>query len=140
MYLTQQEMTERFGETELIQLTDRAIPPAGVVDAAVLTRALEDAGAEVDAYLQGRFALPLAAVPMVLKRIAADMARFRLYENRATEEVRDRYKNALRDLERIRDGKINLGLDAAGEASPERGSVGLSAAPRTFSHDTLSDY
>lgn len=109
-YATAADLIARFGEDELIQLTDRS--GAGVPDAAVVARALEDSGAEIDGYLASRYRLPLPTVPALLARIACDIARYRLWEDRASDEVRRRYEDARRLLENLSSGKVSLGLPA----------------------------
>lgn len=113
-YATQADLVTRFGEDELIQLTDRA--GAGVPDATIVGRALADAEAEMDGYLAARYALPMATVPGVLVRIACDIARYRLWEDRASDEVRRRYEDARRILESIAKGTVSLGLPAVSAA------------------------
>jgi len=110
-YLSTTGYIDRYGEDELIQLTDRL--GAGTVDAAVFERAAGDAAAEIDGYLAGRHALPLAHVPPLLVRIAGDIVRHRLYADAAPEEVRKRYEDARRLLESIANGRVSLGLPAA---------------------------
>lgn len=135
-YCTQANFEDRFGEQELIQLTDRAIPPLGVVDTTVLAGALADADAEIDAYLSGRYSLPLDPVPSVLIRIAADIARYRLYDDRATEEVRNRYTDALKFLMSIAKGEIALGANPP----PAAGAPEYSTPGRVFTAETLESY
>jgi phage gp36-like protein len=113
-YATQADLEARFGVDELIQLTDRA--GTGVPDAAIVARALSDAAAEIDSYLASRYALPLSPVPAVLARIACDIARYRLWEDRASDEVRRRYEDARRLLESIAKGTVSLGLPEANAA------------------------
>ena len=53
-YATQKDMIDRFGEEDLITLTDRADrakPPTGKIDAKVLNKALSDAADLIDGYL-----------------------------------------------------------------------------------------
>lgn len=121
-YATQQDLIDRFGSQELIELTDRA--STGAIDATVITRALNDADAEINGYLAGRYSLPLATTPPALSRMACDIARYRLYEDRATEAVTQRYKDAVRFLDGIAKGLVSLGLNAAGTA-PEAASGGV---------------
>ena len=52
MYAGVQDMVARFGDLEVLQLSDRQ--QQGVIDTAVVETALADATAEIDAYL-GRF-------------------------------------------------------------------------------------
>lgn len=135
-YATKQNLIDRFGAEELIQLTDRATPPAGVINDTVLNQALADADAEADGYLGARYTLPLASVPLALKRIAADIARYRLYDNRATDEVRQRYEDAVKFLRDVSRKEATLGIDPPRiENAPQS-----SAAARLFTHDTLKDF
>lgn len=135
-YATQQNMIDRFEEKELIQLTDR--DNTGAVDAAVLGQALADADAKIDGYLASRYTLPLASIPSALVRIACDVARYFLYDNHATEEVRNRYKDAEKFLISLGKGEITLGPDPAG--AQVAGSPQTSAPERVFTNETLKDF
>jgi len=107
-YAAVADLIARYGEDELIQLTDRT--GAGAVDTAIAQRALDDAAAEIDGYLAVRHALPIASVPPLLARIACDIARYRLWDDRASEEVRARYEDARRVLEALAAGRVTLGV------------------------------
>jgi phage gp36-like protein len=91
-----------------------------VIEAAVL--AAED---RVDAYLQSRYTLPLTHVHSLVSEIVVRLARYNLYSRRPEgslpDAVKEAYKDAMRELEAIRDGKILLGIstDASGEAVSE---------------------
>lgn len=135
-YATQQDMVDRFAESELIQLTDR--DGTGTIGATVLSQALADADAKVDGYLAGRYTLPLATVPKSLTRIACDVARYYLYDNHATDEVRRRYEDAEKFLIALGKGDVTLGPDPADVA--DVGSPEVSTPGRIFTHDTMQDY
>jgi len=137
-YVTQQNLIDRFGQEELIQLTDRT--QSGAIDAAVINKALADADAEINGYLSAKYTLPLNPVPVVLERIAGDVARYFLYEDRVTEQVERRYKDALRFLESVAKGTIRIGVDAANQAPAASGGPQYSAPDRVFTADTLADY
>ncbi len=139
-YATQNDMIERFGEREVRILTDR--DNQGLIDATVLSYALAQADAEIDGYLQGRFALPLASVPVLLVGIACDVARYRLAgtDIRETDPIRTRYKDAIKLLASISKGELQLGLAANGQPAPEAGSVRVVEGARVFTPGTLSDY
>ncbi|MEX3688861.1 gp436 family protein [Paraburkholderia sp. BR14263] len=108
-YATSDDMVRRFGETEMIEITDRDL--TGVVDAAVAGNALDDASAEIDTYLAGRYTLPFAGTPRFIAGLCCDIARYRLCigETRMTEEINSRYKAAIRFLELAAAGKVTLG-------------------------------
>ncbi len=139
-YAVQQDLVDRFGAESLAQLTDR--DTGQVIDADVLGRALSDADAEIDSYLAARYGLPLASVPGILVRIAADIARYRLFADRATEAVRKRYEDAVRDLKLISAGTIVIdGAVSAALAPAERGGAVVQRSPDAlFGSGTLASY
>lgn len=137
-YATQADLETRFGSVELAQLSDRT--NGAVIDAAVVARALADAAAEIDGYLAGRYALPLATVPAVLGRVACDIARYRLYDDRATEAVRQRYEDSVRDLKALAAGTIKLDAVDVLTPAPNGVSVTVSTPDRIFNADALVDY
>ena len=108
-YATPDDMVSRFGEGEVIALTDRG--QTGTVDPTVASSALDDASAEIDTYLAGRYQLPFVGTPRFIAGLCCDIARYRLCvgETRLTEEIADRYKAAVRFLELAAAGKVTLG-------------------------------
>jgi len=136
-YATQQDLVDRFGTTELVQLTD----PAGLaINTTTVARALADADAEIDTRISARYALPLASVPTVLVRVAADLARYFLWDARATEQVRNRYKDATALLDKI--GRGDVSVPGAALLTPAAGSVAVlaSAPSRQFSSSLLDGF
>lgn len=136
-YATAQDMIDRFREDRIIQLTDSS--EAGAIDEVVLGRALVDADAEINSHLT-RYKLPLASIPPLLTRIAADLAIFQLYGERLTEAVKTRRDNAAALLKSIANGTVSLGLDPVSQPVQEVGGVAFVAARRVFSADSLADY
>lgn len=112
-YASQAEMILAFGEREVIALTDR--DNLGTLDAALLADQLDKASSEIDAYLVGRYSVPVSPVPPLIATFCCDIARYRLSGAAVAEveTVRNRYKDALRYLESIRDGKNNLPVELA---------------------------
>lgn len=137
-YATQQSLIDRFGQQEILELSDRS--NAGAIDAAVVTRALTDADAEINGYLAAKFTLPLATVPETIVRLAADMARYYLYDDRVTDAVKDRYSNAIKFLRGVVSGDISIGVDASSAAPTGTGGPNTSAPDRIFTQSSLSDY
>lgn len=135
-YATQQDMIDRFGNDELIQITDRT--NTGAIDANVLAQALADADAEIDGYLGSRYSLPLTSVPKILTRLACDIARYDLYDAQATDQVKERYQNAREFLTAVSRGKITLGVSA--DVAVVSDGPEVSAPARVFTTDSLSDY
>jgi len=126
-YATQADLETRFGAAEILQLADR--DGDGSADSGVVAGALAEASAEIDAYLAGRYPLPLAPTPGVLVRLACDIARYRLYTDVVPEAVRKRYEDARRLLEGIAAGRVSLGLPAP-PAALAVGNLALAAPGR----------
>lgn len=112
-YSTTQTLIDRFGEQELIQLTDR--DNSGQLDHSVIERANDDATGEIDGFLGGRYALPLDPAPRIIVVYAADIARYRLYDEGAPDQVQTRYDHAIKMLTLIADGKVSLGATPGGD-------------------------
>ena len=86
-YATQADLVTRFGEEDLIRLTDRADPPLDAIDSAVVAAALADAEAVIDGYVATRYTLPLATTPLLLRQIECDLAWFILQRGNPTEDA-----------------------------------------------------
>lgn len=120
MYCSLADILALVPEDDLIQLTDDTNPPASV-DETKVDRAIGDAGELIDGYLRGRYDLPLSPVPGLLNTLAADIAVYRLYARRVKltppEGVSERYKHALKLLDKIRSGELQIGATSTGGAS-----------------------
>lgn len=130
-YATVQDMVDRFGELELIQLTAGA--GADAVNADKAERALADAQAFVDGFVGAVYRLPLAGCvkpapsvddptatelvpPPQLVRAACDVARYYLYDQVAPDhEVYVRFQAAQKNLQAIADGKAVLACPWGGQ-------------------------
>lgn len=133
-YATRAAMIARFGEVELIDRTDLAVPRTDAIVDAVLEPAMAAADAEIEAAVRGRYALPLSPVPTLVVDLACDLARWRLWPTDAPEWVESRAKAARSLLERIARGLMVI------EAAPlvaSGGEVAFDSSAPTFTHDTL---
>lgn len=161
-YATVQDMIDRYGEPEIIQLTD---PDIVAVQAPKAQRALDDAQVFADSFVGRVYRLPLSGcakpaptvenpqavqlvAPPQLTRVVCDVARYYLYSDLAPEhEVYLRYKAAERELMQIADGKSVLscpwggvpGTLVAGDA-PGDAEVCYGFSPRSITDDTLRGY
>lgn len=144
-YAAQADMEDRFGEAEVIDLTDRAEPPAGAVDTTVLQAALDDADGIINSYIALQYALPLTSTPRTIALVACDIARYLLWDDRASEEVLRRYEAALSWLRDVAAGSVLLldanGLPLAGanETYVTRG-VAIASEPQHFTADLWALY
>ena len=160
-YATALDMLIRFDADEIAQRSDRLIPRLvsgallrdvannadlsgydedAVVNAALamtrLDRALADARDTIASHISARYKLPISPVPPVLQRIACDLARFYLYDDTATEQVKDRHDAAMKLLASVRDGKATLGENAeTGEQAPSTAGAELVSGGRVWRRD-----
>lgn len=134
-YAAQADMQLAFGDDELIQLTDRANPPAGAIDATVLARALAAADALANNYLAMRYSVPLANTPAVLVEACCDIARYELTRGpglRATDEIKNRYDQRVSWLRDVAAGRATLGTDADTLTPSSAGLPEMTSGGRIF--------
>lgn len=130
-YCTHQDLIDRFGEEELIQLTDRT--NTGAIDAQVLDQVIADADAEIDGYLASRpYVLPLNPVPTALVRIACEITRYHLYDDHAPENIEKRYDNAVKFLRAVSKGDVVLVRDDGAKADESAGMPEFDAGRSVF--------
>jgi phage gp36-like protein len=138
-YATQTDLVDRFGTEELAQRTNRV--DGLTIDTVVLGRALLDADAEIDGYLATRYSLPLASTPPVLARLASDLARYRLCDDKAPEAVRLRYEDAVRLLKAMAHGDVQLaGITPVLAAGGSGLAIAAKVPERLFSPTRLAGY
>jgi phage gp36-like protein len=142
-YATVNDMTARFPNRDLVQLTNED-PAATVVNTAPIQTALDDASAEIDGYLEGRFSLPLSDPPAVLSRLCTDIAMYRLQVLRPLHDLADarrRYDDAIAMLTKVAAGELTLGLAADNQEPPAAPGAEATQGPtRIFSRGTLKGF
>lgn len=142
-YASQQDLVDRFGERELIQLTDRTNTPATTIDVTVVARAIEDADALIDSYVGKAFNLPLAEEPPILTKHACDIAHYYLHGDRAGDKhpVTLKFNQSMGWLKDVARGLVKLD-DGAGDtpSTPAGGGkIKVNAPERIMSRESLRD-
>lgn len=123
-YVSLEQFTQAIPQTTLIMLSNDD-SYADTMNLGVIEQVVSMAEDKVDAYLQSRYTLPLVTVHSLVSEIVVRLARYNLYSRRPEgslpDAVKEAYKDAMRELEAIRDGKILLGIstDATGEPVSE---------------------
>ncbi|MCX7586544.1 gp436 family protein [Phenylobacterium sp. 58.2.17] len=122
----------RYGDQELLLLADR--DRDGVIDADVVEAHLEDADAEIISELAGTVTIDPASPPLNLKRLACQIARYRLYGANPPEAPRKDYEDTLKFLRRVRAGEANLDGGAAApiEIPPSPRAAAVTPGSRIF--------
>lgn len=115
-YASRIDLESRFSAEEVSNL-ELVVGPGGVA------RALQDAAEEADSYVAVRYTIPLPSVPAPLRVAVCDIARFRLYKDRPTEEVKYRYEQAVKWLVALSVGKTALVFSPALSVDEEEAIV-----------------
>jgi phage gp36-like protein len=141
-YATKQDLIDRFGSAELVQLTDRTNRPPSTVDDLVVGRAVVDASALVDDYIGKVCSLPLNVVPPSMVKISADIARYYLHGKSADKDsaVTRAYADAVSWLKDVSRGLVKLDVGGAAPA-PAPGSSGrVTGSEPVFTRDSLRGF
>ncbi|MEX2155110.1 MAG: phage protein Gp36 family protein [Gemmatimonadaceae bacterium] len=136
-YASAQDMKDRYPEKDLRELTD---VDGQVINDDRLDGALADASAEIDGYLMGRYALPLASVPQALVLYCCDIAMYRLQALRPANDIEDaknRYDSAIRFLKCVSKGEVQLGVSSSDAPAVQTEGPIVVTAERTFSRDSM---
>ena len=124
MYITRDDLIERFGEAEIMQL-ERSIKDANAINTAI-----EDACIEVDGYVARQYSLPLPVVTKSLKRAVATISRYYLWKDKASDKVQKDYDDTIAWLDKVANGQVYLvfGLESGNSSNTGDGSTFASGA------------
>ncbi|MEM1344857.1 MAG: DUF1320 domain-containing protein [Pseudomonadota bacterium] len=140
-YATRADIETIYGADTLARVADRDFDE--VIDDAAVDAALARASAEMDGYIRSRYALPLAEEQPLLVQPCIDIAIYRLAQSGAgrTDEDRTRYEDAVKLMDRISKGKVELVLPPppGGDATEGLGPqpVVIEGPERLFSREKL---
>ncbi len=106
-------------------------------DESIVTAAIKYASDKIDAAVRGRYPLPLPLKVDLLKELALDLVRHRLYSRRPDggdlpDAVKEGKKSAESDLIKIQNGQLSLGIESSKKAVDESGPWRVKAPKRRF--------
>ncbi len=120
-YSSIDDLKKRLPESKLVNLTDDT--GDGVINEQVVERAIADADAEINIYLQERYTIPLDPVPDFIKNCSIGITIYKLYQRRpdmgTPEKIVEEYKNIVSALTKIAQGIASLGVSPAPAESSE---------------------
>ena len=124
MYCTEANLSARYGATEVTQLQ---------TDGRDISAAITAADALIDSYLtSGGYTVPLDPVPGSIQHASEVIARYNLWEDAASEEVRDRYKDVIAWLRDVAKGNAALGDPDADAEVPPASTLKVSSGSSNF--------
>jgi len=139
-YASLAQLTARYGERMLVQLTDRDTPATGAVVVAVIDRALADTDAAIDGYLAGRYVLPLAETPPLLADLAQAIAIYKLHPYQPDPKIERDYTDAMKQLSLIATGTIRLPVAGVEPAGSDAAGVMVVDRERDFTPENLTGF
>ncbi|MBE0378507.1 gp436 family protein [Pseudoalteromonas prydzensis] len=139
-YATITAMQQRFGERDLIYLSEREDGPVDVINTAVIEQAINDASDVINGYLAGRYELPLVTVPNLLEQFCCDIARYKLGTNDVPEHVETRYKDAIKFLMSVAKGELSIGVDALGQDAKVQDTATIQSAGSVFAREKTKGF
>lgn len=137
MYCTIEDIQNLIPAMILSQLTNS--------DDLLIAKAIQDAQATINAYLQGAYNISEISESALLKDICQKISVYNLYSRFSADEtpqiVSTNYKIAIGELEKIQSGKLSLGL-IDGTPEPRTAEIfsNKNSYSKTFSIDTLAGF
>lgn len=121
-YATSDDIVALYGLDQLVRVSD--LDRDGQVDPDVVEAGLQAADDEINLYLSALYTVPVPFVSGGLRRIAVDVALYRMALNvtSRTTEMRQRYEDAIGILKMMAKGDVGLGApptDTDGDGTPE---------------------
>lgn len=136
MYCTVDDVKKLIPEATLRALTQDD-PEDPDFNISVVNAAIKYATDKIDAAIRGRYPLPLTQKVDLLKELALDLARYRLYSRRPgggdlPTAVTEGKKSAENDLKAISRGELSLGIEDTKKPVDEAGPWRIKVPKRRF--------
>lgn len=139
-YVTLAQLIDRFGERALVALTDRDQFATGVIDEAVVDRAIADVDAMIDGYLVRKYALPLTEAQPLLVKIAGAIVFYDLHVTQPDPKVEADYKAALAMLRDIATGTVGLTAAGVEPQNVQGSSARITDRDRQLTQDNMTGF
>ena len=145
VYTSRTLLEQAFSASAILRLVDDE--KAGTIGATALARitaAITQAEHEVNAYCRKHYLVPFTTTPPIVEKLATDLAGFYLFRRRMAEvgvpdEIKDLRADAIKQLEQIAKGLLELGVEPPPASSAA--VVAESSGPDAlFTSDTLEDF
>lgn len=125
-YATIADFEDTYGIDEAIELSNLDDAQSQSINIARLESAIDQASGLIDTYLAARYITPISTPPTYLTFIALDIARYRLDRYQPRDDIRVRYEDAIKWLEQVAKGVVELGLPELPNQLPTSGVGGSS--------------
>lgn len=108
----------------------------------IIEEAIKDADGEINGYLTKRYSIPLSSPPKVINKFSKDIAIYNLFSRIGIDEGEresnylTRYKAAIRFLENVAKGIVEIGISDNTQSA--NAGFSLSSNSRLFSRNSMS--
>jgi len=139
-YCTLSNIKAMMDEDEIIRFTDDY--DAGIINTSVTDKAIAGADALIDSHIAKRYSVPVSPVPDIVLDLAVDIAIYKIYSRRSQppDEIRRKYDDAVKYLEKVAAGKIIIPDATAAATSTSDTAVTITSGTRKFSRTTLEGF
>lgn len=139
-YASLADLNELAGQEEILQVADR--DNDGEPDTDVIAAALAHADNTINGYLAVRYAIPLTAVPDLVRTWAVALARYRLHRDGPPDHVVRDANAATAALKDVARGQIDLPIDPndGSLASAATGGIAVTGPEPVFTQDKLEGW
>ena len=139
-YCTLEDILDSMDENDVILHTDDA--DTGAVNTDATDKAIAGADALIDAHIASKYSIPLSPVPDIINSLAVDIAIYKISSRRGAvpEEIRTKYSDAVKFLEKVATGKVVLPGAASAPATASTGAVKISSDTRIFTRNTMGGF
>lgn len=109
----------------------------------IIKEAVIDADGEINGYLNKRYTIPLKSVPKVINKFSKDIAVYNLFSrqgiepNSREENYFERYKAAVKFLENVAKGVIDIGYSDDSEAVRPKSAFITKSSRRIFNRKSM---
>lgn len=110
---------------------------------ALIEQAISDADGEIDGYLGSRYPTPMQNIPKVINKYSKDIAVYNLFSRAGIDEGEresnylTRYRAAIKFLELVAKGTINIGTENIKNTSSSNSSFNIQGSKRLFSRNSM---
>jgi len=139
-YSTLSDIQEQLSDDKLVDLTQDD-PAISSIDTSKVDRAIADADEEIESYCAKKYAIPFSTTPDLVRKLSVDIAVYNLYARRgdAPDFRKERYKNAVKLLEKISTGMVTLGVTPAPSENSSQAAYS-STKDRVFSRESMKGF
>ncbi|WP_137971869.1 gp436 family protein [Pseudomonas sp. F(2018)] len=165
MYASAAQLLARYSAEEIAQRADDSVPSlvdglllakavrgddlsdysseeqaAAAAAQANIERSLLDADSTINGYLASRYQTPVVQAADVLERIACQLARYFLYDDAVTDQVKKNHDDSIAFLRDVSRGNVQLGPGDSGATAQSSAGAEMVSESLVFSRDNSKGF